>query len=117
MADEFCNDERGHQFCDADGERVYLYCQRGCGTRDPLEPPSVSAPDDRPSTAQLQRDVARITAGESGWTYSRDRLIEAAPVLLEIAAAALAWAYEPVATAAHGDAYRRFADALSKVRP
>lgn len=27
-----------HQFCDAVGNRVYLYCQRGCGTRDPLEP-------------------------------------------------------------------------------
>ena len=24
-----------HQFCDADGNRVYLYCQRGCGTKDP----------------------------------------------------------------------------------
>ena len=23
-----------HQFCDASGNRVYLYCQRGCGTRD-----------------------------------------------------------------------------------
>ena len=28
-----------HVFHDADSRRVYLYCQRGCGTRDPLEPP------------------------------------------------------------------------------
>jgi hypothetical protein len=27
-----------HRFCDADGNRVYLYCQSGCGARDPLEP-------------------------------------------------------------------------------
>ena len=27
-----------HQFCDAAGKRVYLYCQRGCGTMDPLDP-------------------------------------------------------------------------------
>lgn len=24
-----------HQFCDADGNRVYSYCQRGCGALDP----------------------------------------------------------------------------------
>jgi hypothetical protein len=33
-----CADPRGHKFADADSNRVYLYCQRGCGTRDPEEP-------------------------------------------------------------------------------
>jgi hypothetical protein len=34
-----------HVFCDAAGNRCYLYCQRGCGTRDPLEPPVVPIPE------------------------------------------------------------------------
>lgn len=32
---EACLDRRGHQFCDADGNRVYSTCQRGCGASDP----------------------------------------------------------------------------------
>jgi hypothetical protein len=46
---------------------------------------------DAPSVTDLKRDIDRIVAQESGWTYSRDRIVEAAPALLEIAAAAQAF--------------------------
>lgn len=71
--------------------------------------------EDRPSIADLREQCRLIGEGKLA---ASDAIQDAAPVLLDIAAAALAlaWAEAPVATIAHGDAYRRLATALAKVR-
>ena len=75
---------------------------------------TITAPDDRPSIAELKLDLE--CHAEGCWTDARGRLLSAFPALLEVVEAAMAWSEAPVATIAHGDAYRRFAEALSKVR-
>lgn len=49
---------------------------------------------DRPSIAELQRDIAIVdddNAHGKSWSVAADRVCDAAPVFLKIAAAALAW--------------------------
>jgi hypothetical protein len=47
--------------------------------------------DDKPSIAELQRDIEAIRISTTGWEDARYRVVNSAPVTLDIAAAALAY--------------------------
>lgn len=91
----------------------------GSGTWDPVGGRPVNQGlaasatlDDRPSIAELQGAYECVREG--CWTDAQDRLNAAAPVLLEIAAAALAYASAPVGGVA--PTWDDLMAALSKVR-
>lgn len=83
-------------------------------------------PDQRPSIAELQLRYEILARGRQNDDARRDfalDMLDSAPVLLEIAAAALAALpelkeeFEPGLTCMHGGVGERLAAALAKVRP
>jgi len=77
--------------------------------------------NEKPSIAELQREMLPLVRhadwiGQAAWEDARDSLVDAAPVLLEIAAAALAWSgarTHAESSAASGV----LLNAIAKVRP
>mgnify|MGYP001571589786 CR=1 FL=1 len=70
-----------HQFCDAAGNRVYLYCQRGCGTMDTLEAP-LDALDD------IARQTRAAMDGDpDSWSPSHEQTLAMIARIRELEAA------------------------------
>ena len=75
---------------------------------------------DKPSIAELMQAHAIATderADEDDWGRARDQVLDATPVLLEIAAAALEMERHTVGTVKRREAAERYYAALAKVRP